>query len=201
MSTTELTLGFLRETAAMAEKSGLDKDTGLFCTGLEEYLKIIFPNIDDWVHDKGLGDFAKNACRSRPDYRSEKLKMIIEFDGLHHYKDPSIIEKDINTTDIYIKLGYKVVRIPYFIQLTKKAVKTLFNIELSKELFNEEIPSLYMHRLNTPAFLCPYGIKRMAIEFKRFPEQYNNNINFLKSKADKYKNGVELLEIEFNNLP
>ena len=47
--------GFLRETDAMAKKAGIDKDTGVHRTGLENYLKVIFPKIDDWIHDKALG--------------------------------------------------------------------------------------------------------------------------------------------------
>ena len=47
--------GFLRETDALAKKAGIDKDTGLRRTGLEDYLKVIFPKIDDWIHDKALG--------------------------------------------------------------------------------------------------------------------------------------------------
>ena len=117
--------GFLRETNAMAKKAGIDKDTGLHRTGLEEYLKIIFPNIDDWVHDKKIEG---KECKNRPDYRSEKLKLIIEFDGLQHYTKPDIIEKDKINTALYKSFGYKVVRIPYFIQLSKKAVKVLFDV-------------------------------------------------------------------------
>jgi hypothetical protein len=35
--------GFLRETSELAKKAGKDKDTGLHRTGLEDYLKVIFP--------------------------------------------------------------------------------------------------------------------------------------------------------------
>jgi hypothetical protein len=190
--------GFLRETAALAKKAGIDKDTGLHRTGLEEYLSVIFPDIDDWIHDKALGKVNGRKIRSRPDYRSEKLKMIIEFDGLQHYTKPDIIEKDVRTTDLYEKVGYKVVRIPYFIQLTKKAVKTLFNVEIDKELFNEKIPSLGIKGKNTPAYLCPAGLKRMALEFQKFPEQYEVNLSFLRKQNNPYKSGVEFLENEFS---
>jgi hypothetical protein len=191
--------GFLRETAAMAKKAGKDKDTNLHRTGLEEYLKVIFPNIDDWVHDKALGIINGTLNRSRPDYRSEILKLIIEFDGLQHYTKPEIIEKDLKTTGLYEELGYKVVRIPYFIQLTNKAVKTLFNVDIFEELFDETISSLGIKGQNTPAYLCPAGVKRMAGEFKKFPEQYKTNIDFLKKQNDPFRSGVEFIENEYNN--
>ncbi|MDD7704413.1 hypothetical protein, partial [Campylobacter sp.] len=71
--------GYLRETSQIAQMAGLDKATGLHRTGLDEYLKVIFPNVNDWIHDKALGEINGVLCRKRPDYRSESLKMIVEF--------------------------------------------------------------------------------------------------------------------------
>lgn len=159
--------GFLRETKALAKKAGIDKDTGLHRTGLEDYLKVIFPEIDDWIHDKALGIVNGTNYRCRPDYRSEVLKLIVEFDGLQHYTKPDIIEKDLKNTALYKEFGYEVVRIPYFIQLSNKAVKTLFNVVVSEELFDDTISSLGIEGLNTPAYLCPAGVRRMATEFKK----------------------------------
>ena len=190
--------GFLRETDALAKKAGIDKDTGIPRTGLEVYLKVIFPEIDDWIHDKALGIVNDKLYRSRPDYRSEKSKLIIEFDGLQHYTKPDIIEKDLKTTELYKSLGYKVVRIPYFIQLTNKAVKVLFDVDLSEELFDETISSLGIEGQNTPAYLCPAGINRMAGDFKKFPEQYETNLNYLKKQNYPFRSGVAFLENEYN---
>ena len=43
--------GFLRETKVAAHKAGIDRATGLHRTGLDEYLKVIFPEVKDWIHD------------------------------------------------------------------------------------------------------------------------------------------------------
>lgn len=192
--------GFLRETETLAKRAGIDKDTGLHRTGLEVYLKVIFPEIDDWIHDKAIGMIDGKKYLSRPDYRSEKLKLIIEFDGLQHYTKPDIIEKDFKNTLLYESFGYKVVRIPYFIQLSNKSVVTLFGIDVSQELFDETISSLGIEGLNTPAYLCPAGVKRMAEEFIKFPEQYKTNIDFLKKQNEPFRTGVEFLENEFNKI-
>ena len=50
--------GFLRETRAAAKKAGIDADTGVKRTGLEDYLAVIFPevNADEWIHDKPFGN-------------------------------------------------------------------------------------------------------------------------------------------------
>lgn len=186
--------GFLRETTEAAIKAGIDRETGLHRTGLNEYLKVIFPNVDDWVHDKALGLTVNNkVCRKRPDYRSEKLKMIVEFDGIQHYTMPDRIKNDVLSTKFYESLGYKVVRIPYFIQLTNKAVKYFFNVDVKEPLFNENIHSMDKNDRNTPAFLCGAGVLRMIEEFKYHPEQYRVNKEFLISQNDQFLTGVDLI--------
>lgn len=186
--------GFLRETTEAAIKAGVDRGTGLHRTGLNEYLKVIFPDIDDWVHDKALGLTVNNkVCRKRPDYRSEKLKMIVEFDGIQHYTMPDRIKNDVLSTKFYESLGYKVVRIPYFIQLTNKAVKYFFNVDVKEPLFNENIHSMDKNDRNTPAFLCGAGVLRMIEEFKYHPEQYRVNKEFLISQNDPFLTGVDLI--------
>ena len=186
--------GFLRETTEAAIKAGVDRGTGLHRTGLNEYLKVIFPDIDDWVHDKALGLTVNNkVCRKRPDYRSEKLKMIVEFDGIQHYTMPDRIKNDVLSTKFYESLGYKVVRIPYFIQLTNKAVKYFFNVDVKEPLFNENIHSMDKNDRNTPAFLCGAGVLRMIEEFKHHPEQYRVNKEFLMSQNDQFLTGVDLI--------
>jgi DNA (cytosine-5)-methyltransferase 1 len=79
--------GYLRETSKDAEKAGVDKDSGLCRTGLDEYLSVIFPNVTDWVHDKKIPNAiqklrgSKEEKGTRPDYRSESLNFIDLFAG------------------------------------------------------------------------------------------------------------------------
>ena len=189
--------GYLRETKEDAEKAGIDPDTGIKRTGLEEYLEVIFPDVT-WVHDRQIEDLPKGTKkRYRPDYRSGSQKIIIEFDGIQHYKDPLSILKDAEKDKFYKELGYKVVRIPYFIQLTNSVVETMFGIKVKETLFQEGIPSMGPKGENTPAFLCHAGIERMAEEFRKYPEQYEANISFLKECNDEFLTGVSLLERAF----
>ena len=198
--------GFLRETREDAAKAGVDLDTGVCRTGLDEYLEVIFPDVNDWIHDqsikingKALIDEKGNTIRTRPDYWSEQQHLVVEFDGLPHYTNPDVILKDIENTQRYEKAGFKVVRIPYFIQLSRNAVKTLFRVDVEQELFDETIPSMGLKGRNTPAYLCHEGIKRMAREFVRFPKQYQVNLKALKDANNSILTGVELLE-EYNQL-
>ena len=174
--------GFLRETKDAARKAGIDAATGLHRTGLEEYLKVIFPSVSDWVHDKSIGELNGVKRKLRPDYRSEEIKIIIEFDGLQHYTNPSNILKDYLQTKEYESGGYRVIRIPYFIQLTNEVVRTMFDAEVDETLFPDNVPSLAISGKNTPAFLCPEGIKRMATELRRFPSQMETNLMALKKE-------------------
>ena len=194
--------GYLRETSELALKAGFDKNTGLHRTGLDEYLKVIFPDIHDWVHDKSIPNLIVNGKRyaKRPDYRSEQLKMIIEFDGLQHYTDPVKIKEDREKTEIYESFGYKVVRLPYFIQLSNDAVKVLFNVTVNEYLFNENFPSLGPGEPATPAYLCSAGLIRMAQEFKRFPNQYKVNRDYLNECNDPEITGIMFLENVYNSL-
>ena len=189
--------GFLRETKAAAQKAGIDRATGLHRSGLDEYLKVIFPDVNDWIHDKVIGQLVDGKkLRARPDYRSEKLKMIVEFDGVQHYTSPERIRRDASNTDKYKRLGYKVVRIPYFIQLTKAVVKKLFKVDAKEPLFDPKYASLGAVS-GSPAWLCPAGLERMAKELRAFPQQYRVNIDALKKCNDEFLTGASLLEAAY----
>ena len=188
--------GYLRETAEKAKKDGIDPETKIKRTGLDEYLDFIFPNVKDWIHDKIISG---SNSKKRPDYRSETLKMIVEFDGLPHYANPIVIKNDLDNTKFYENLGYKVVRIPFFIQLSNKAVEELFDVKIQDDLFDETVPSLSVKAKNTPAFLCNAGIERMAQEFKRFPNQYKANLEYLKKINDDFLTGISFLEKAYNS--
>lgn len=191
--------GYLRETTEMALEAGVDPANGMPRTGLDEYLKEIFPETTDWIHDKPIKMVNGKKCRYRPDYRSESLKLIIEYDGVQHYTSPKQIRDDEERTALYTEGGYKVVRIPYFIQLSQKVVNRMFGKDVG-ELFDDDIASMSIESIktnhpNTPAFMCPAGIARMAKEFHEYsPEQYETNIRFLIGENDEFLTGALFLQ-------
>lgn len=188
--------GFLRETNALTQKAGVDKDTGLHRTGMEDYLAVIFPDIpqSEWIHDKAIDGAGK---RIRPDYRHEKSKLIIEFDGVRHYQDPECIKADYENQKFYEEIGYKVVRIPYFIQLSNDVVRQMFGKDVEEPLFDATIPSMGIKGKNTPAYCCPAGLKRMAKEFHDYPQQYQVNLSALQQAGDECLSGAAMLEEEY----
>lgn len=91
----------LRETSKLAQEAGKDVEPCLICTGLGEYVKVIFPHTNDWIHDKVFKENNGKKFKTSPDYRSDLLKFIVEFDGFPHYKNRDIIEKDKINQGIY----------------------------------------------------------------------------------------------------
>lgn len=183
--------GYLRESKEDVQKSYTDPTTGICRTSLDEYLNVIFPNINDWIHNKCIPNVGKLY---RPDYRSESIRLIIEFDGLPHYQKPDVILKDEEKTKFYKELGYKVIRIPYFIQLTNSVVKQWFGVDVDMELFPEDTASMSIANKNTPAYMCPLGIKRCAKELLTVERQCRVNIEALKAENNDILSGYLLLK-------
>ena len=198
--------GYLRE--AREQAKGYDADNGLSRTALIDYLLAIFPETkeEDWIHCGKLDNIPEKQRRDfEPDYRNEELKLIVEFDGTDHYKNVKNIKRDADRNNFYKKYGYKVVRIPYFIQLTKTVIKQMFGVDMQEEMFPEGVGSMgpngdYAKEGNTPAFIPRQGIIRMARDFKDYPEQYEANMNDMKKYPNQEYVEWELLEKEYNKL-
>ena len=92
---------------------------------LRELLNYIFPDIDDWVHNKIIPNLIINGkkIRIRPAYRSEKLKLIILYNYLFDIPYPIDPTHYIMTLEdnkyIYQKAGYRVVEVPSYLSLSK----------------------------------------------------------------------------------
>lgn len=183
--------GYIRETREMAQKATESYPNSKF-SGFEDYLEVLYPG-KVWVHDKPFGKHDGQSYRIRPDYLCEEEKLIIEFDGLQHYTSPSNILKDQKNQSIYEKFGYKVIRIPYFIQITNDVAKEMFGKVIDEPLFDPSLPSIGKEWENTPAFCCLAGVIRMAEEFKRYPQQYEINISHLYEENDESLTGCNLL--------
>lgn len=199
MNNTSNHWGYIRETNKGVEKEKTESEVGY--TSLYDYLKAIFPEVDDWVNNKTIKDGdGKSLTRCKPDYHSPSLKLVIEFDGVLHYQNPENLIRDIKNTKIYENLGYKVVRIPYFIQLSNSAIIELFGVEVKGQMFDEQNPSFGVKWKNTPAYMCYAGLCRMAMEFQRFPTQYQVNLKALKKEECQELAGAKYLENFYNKI-
>lgn len=173
----EFIFGSLREKNANRDKGE---------SSLKEWLEYIFPG-DDIVYDSSIPkEIWSDRCdkysnvevkyeRFRPDARIESLGVVIEFNGPDHYRVPSVMLQDANKEVICKQLGYKVVQIPYFVQLNPETVKYYFDVEITDGC---DLPSGFYSTsgkdidLNPymPACFCSMGWNRFTYELKQLPE-------------------------------
>lgn len=151
--------------ARTKKKTTEPKESPMFLleNSLETALKEVFPHVDDWVKNKNF-----RGCNFRPDYRSDSLKLCIEFDGYQHYTKAASVVNDRLKDDVYKGAGYKVVRIPYFVQLSQKTLKVLFDV---KTAWKQIYPHGFVSKEPTvklPADFCELGLKKFLEDLKTF---------------------------------
>ena len=64
--------------------------------------------------------------RFRPDYHSDRHKLVVEFDGDQHYRSSRVILGDVERDAFFTASGFRVIRIPYFVQLSHAVIMHLF---------------------------------------------------------------------------
>ena len=123
----------------------------------------------------------------RPDVLIQKQKIILEFDGYLHYTQPNIILKDYEKNNILKNLGYKIIRIPYFVQLDEKTIKYIFPDLLVYRI--SEYPHGFIDKKAIlPAAFCELGIKRFIDDLEKFNFIKNDIIESLENKIKELGN-------------
>lgn len=90
-----------------------------------DLLNYLFPNVDDWVHNKSVPGLMVNGekVKLRPTYRSEKLKLIILYEYVSDFPiSVSPLQYIYNLEKkryIFQKAGYRVVEIPSYLSIKK----------------------------------------------------------------------------------
>ena len=107
-----------------------------------------------------------SGLRFKPDFRCESQRLIVEFDGYGHYRNAEDTYWDKVKNEAYAKLGYMVVRIPYFVQPSKDTIRTLFAIECE---FQAVYAQGFIHdEVLLPADFCSGGIDKFLEDLDRF---------------------------------
>jgi len=121
-----------------------EEKLGLFLTKL-------YPN-NNFIHNKKVPN---SNILNRPDFRCDELMIIVEFDGYQHFTIAKNITIDRMKDEVYSKMGYKIIRIPYFIQLSTTNIKYFFNLdyEYNQTYLNGFIDS----KAILPADFCELG--------------------------------------------
>jgi hypothetical protein len=107
--------------------------------------------------------------RYRPDFRSERHQLIVEFDGDEHYRSAKKILGDKERDEAFAVAGYRVVRIPYFVQLAGVVIAGLFgDVASSHEDFLQFPHGFIAKTVIMPADFCELGIARFEADLLRF---------------------------------
>ncbi len=130
--------------------------------------------IDKYVPESGINKY--------PDFRNDELKLIVEFDSYLHYKKSVLQLSDEEKDEVYSKMGYKVVHIPYFVQLSSVVIKELFGIEMDWK-------QLYPHGFiegdsKLPVDFNYYGIHKFRHDLEKFSYIKDDIIESLKTKIE-----------------
>lgn len=129
---------------------------------LEELLSILYPG-EAFQRGKQV---ARSNCRMKPDFQCENMKMLVEFDGFRHYTDSQNVFLDRMKNEHFERLGYKVVRIPYFVQPCASTIKILFGLDVE---YSQKYPhGFHDENFMSPADFCCAGIDRFLADLERF---------------------------------
>jgi len=107
--------------------------------------------------------------RYRPDFRSERHRLIVEFDGDEYYRSVKKILGDEERDAAFTAAGYRVVRIPYFVQLAKPVIAGLFGDAATDHGDFLQFPHGFIAKTAImPADFCELGIARFEADLLRF---------------------------------
>ena len=149
---------------------------------LGECLASIFPN-NKFVHDKAVPGA---GISNRPDYRCDELMLIVEFDGYQHYCQIDTIFKDRLKDSVYTSMGYRIIRIPYFVQLTSDVVAHYFGISDVDMQVNFPHGFIVDKGEKLPAEFCSLGIARFINELHELHFLREAIVRSLNLKIAKY---------------
>lgn len=153
---------------------------------LGEIFQIAQPDIA-FVHNKIVPD---SGIKNRPDYRFESLKLIVEFDGNQHYQDAAVIVRDREKDRVYTAMGYRVLRIPYFVQMTQALLQECFGAPI---VYHQVYPHGFIDaKAVLPANFCELGVQRFMADLVRFSAYRAEVVQSLREKVVE-KGDVDLV--------
>ena len=122
--------------------------------------------------------------RFRPDYRGERHRIVVEFDGDQHYQRAAHVIQDAERDKVITDAGYRVIRIPYFVQLTPETIRLLFGDLVSDQSPFKDFPHGFIaDTVVFPADFCELGIDRFLADLDKFSCVKNEILDSLKQAA------------------
>lgn len=120
---------------------------------------------DDWLGR----ELPVPGSRKRWDmaFRTANGIVVVEYDGDEHYRSALKIKADLAKDADAERLGFRVVRVPFWVQLDAVTVRHFFGLDA-------EVRSAFPHGFVTtphlPASFCELGVRRFERELNTLPE-------------------------------
>jgi hypothetical protein len=132
------------------------------------------------------------------------MKIIWEYEGPDHYENVWKLKRDEERAEYFTNIGYKFLRWPYWLQLTKDVAKHYFGNDFSEKKYLKAIKEVYkvdkpefvlspgLHESkNTPANYVANGVRRFMKELDELPKSAKAQLaeglrRYIKAVDDKY---------------
>jgi hypothetical protein len=101
--------------------------------------------------------------------------IIVEYDGDEHYRNSLAIKSDREKDLIVKELGFSIVRIPYWVQLTNETFMHYFGFDPGTHII-QKFSHGFITTVFFPASYCEMGIDRFANELNSLPIGVKNNV-------------------------
>lgn len=127
-------------------------------------------------------------------------KFIVEFDGDSHYRDQFVIYRDKQKDKIANKLGYFIIRIPYFIQLNSNTFEYYFKFNCPFPIETNFNHGFINKNTKLPESFCQLGMSRFINELFDLPDDIKMDIiislnNWCKVYPKEYVfNEIDMIE-------
>lgn len=146
------------------------------------YPDFVLPQKQRYLRDdNGVLIRTKSGHKIQPDFILNNQNIIVEVDGqdyrVGHYTSAKTCVDDMEKDETYKKYGWKLVRIPAYIQLDKGMIKFLFGLEYNEDLYPACHQHGFLHELiSLPADFCNLGLLRFYKEMDVWPAVVKDKI-------------------------
>lgn len=150
-------------------------------TPLSVYLHKIYPD-NQFIYNAVVPDRILEARGSvlyttyKVAARCEELNLIVEVDTIEHYQDKAIMDTDAMMSEYFKALGYNVIRIPFWLPLSRNNIKYLFNVDvhdfmcqLRYSFYDSDDSGKGLFQ--TPGEMSERGRDKFLAEFNALPDE------------------------------
>ena len=117
-------------------------------------------------------------------YKHNDKMVAVEFDGDQHYRDALVIKRDREKDNLAILFDYKLIRIPYWVQLTTETLKFYFDLDAE---IDQNFPHGFITTKIFPASFCDLGVVRFQHELSNLPDRVQDDVmESLETQAKKH---------------